>query len=177
VGATTAAAAAGLFRWDGWAESPDITYSFTLPSGRQCEERILINDTVTAGDGIATPSPRGAAIKEWARSADFNALIDVPAELAALDPADGMPRAEKEAGRIQPNPDGPDALMIVLLDDGGLNVVPKTDDGPSADDLYANAVNTGLSRVIQNEASGIEAGPNQTPDWSTNLQMQCEPAK
>lgn len=172
-GGATAAAAAGLFSWSVWATNPDITYSFTLPSGRQCEERILVKESTTAGDGLETPSPGGAALKHWAESADFHALIDVQKELAALDPADGIPISQKEAGGVSPDPTGPDAVMIVLRDDGGLTVVPKTKAGPTSDDLYANAVDTGLLRVLQQESAKIGA----TSDWSTNVQMQCEPPK
>ena len=151
-GGATAAAAAGLFSWTGWASDPDITYSFTLPSGRQCEERILVNDNNTAGDGLRTPSAGGAALKDWADSADFDSLIDVPAEVAALDPADGLSIALKKSGAIHPDPAGPDAVMIVLREEGGLDVVPKTVPGPTSDDLYANAVDTALLRLLQHEA-------------------------
>lgn len=172
-GGVTAAAAAGLFSWSGWASDPDITYSFTLPSGRQCEERILVNDNATAGDGLRTPSAGGAALKDWADSADFDSLIDVRAEVAALDPADGLSIALKKSGAIQPDPAGPDAIMIVLREAGGIEVVPKTVPGPTSDDLYANAVDTALLRLLQQEAVKIGA----SSDWSTNLQMQCEPSQ
>lgn len=172
-GGASAAAASGLFSWSGWANDPDITYSFTLPSGRQCEERFLINETTTAGDGVQTPSAGGVVLKNWARSADFDALIDVPAEIASLDPADGLPRAEKEKGMVFPDPSGPDALMVVIREPGGgLDVVPKTAAGPNADDLYATAVDRAFTRLLIEQAAA--SGAND--DWSTALQMQCEPA-
>lgn len=168
----SAAAANGLFSWTGWAAEPDITYSFTLPSGRQCQERILIKEATTAGDGSQTPSAVGAALKSWAASADFSKLVDVPVELAALNPADGMPRAEEAKGTLHPDPNGPDALMVVLKGNGGLDVVPKTKAGPTADDLYANAVDRRLQDLLRAHAVSLGA----SADWSTNLQMQCRPA-
>lgn len=176
VGGSGAAMASGIFQWSGWAADPDITYAFSLPSGRQCEERILINEAPSAGDGIPTPSPQGAALRKWAQAANFDALLNVPAELSALDPVDGLTRAEKEAGTISPDPNGPSAVMIVLRDRGGLDVVPKTTAGPTTDDLYANAVDTGLSKLINAKAAAIVADSGVTDGWSTNLEMQCEPA-
>lgn len=171
-GGASAAMASGLFTWTGWAAKPDIAYSFTLPSGRQCEEHILINETTTAGDRIQTASAAGAALKAWATSADFTELVDVPAQLAALNPADGLPKAAEEKGTLFPDPNGPDALMVVLKSSGGLDVVPKTTTGPTADDLYAVAVHTGLQDVLKSHAVALGA----SGDWSTNLQMQCQPA-
>jgi hypothetical protein len=171
-GGATAAMASGIFSWTGWAAKPDIAYPFTLPSGRQCEEHILINETTTAGDRAQTASAAGAALKSWAASADFTKLVDVSAQLAALNPADGMPRAAEDKGSVLPDPKGPDALMVVLKNGGGLDVVPKTAAGPTADDLYAVAVDTGLQEVLHSQAVALGA----SGDWSTNLQMQCQPA-
>jgi hypothetical protein len=83
-----------------------------------------------------------------------------------------MPKAAEDKGTVFPDPKGPDALMVVLKSGGGLDVVPKTTAGPSADDLYAVAVHTGLQDVLNSRGVALGA----SGDWSTNLQMQCRPA-
>lgn len=45
-----AAVASGGFAWLPWAQNPDVSQSFALPSGRQCEERIILKRTWYAGD-------------------------------------------------------------------------------------------------------------------------------
>lgn len=174
-GGAGTAFAAGVFSWQGWAADPDIAYSYALPGGRQCEVRIHINDAPSAGDGIPTPSANGAVLRDWARAADFTRLVDVDAEIAALDPADGIPIAWKTNGRrVEPDPAGPDAIMIVLGDDGHLDVVPKAGAGPDADDLYAHAVMNGIDDAIRAEAVRI-GGPDGVDGWATDLAAACEP--
>ncbi|WP_457101475.1 hypothetical protein [Microbacterium sp. P5_E9] len=49
-GGAGAAVAAGGFEWLPWAEDPDVAYAFTLPSGRGCEARIVLEQTEDYGD-------------------------------------------------------------------------------------------------------------------------------
>lgn len=47
VGAGTAAAT-GIIEWGPWAQSPDVVYAYTLPSGEPCELRVVFDDDATA---------------------------------------------------------------------------------------------------------------------------------
>lgn len=45
-----AAFATGGFDWLPWVQDPDVAYAFTLPSGRGCEARIVLDQTEEYGD-------------------------------------------------------------------------------------------------------------------------------
>lgn len=49
-GGAGAAVAAGGFDWLPWAQDPDVAALFTLPSGRDCEARIVLEQTEDVGD-------------------------------------------------------------------------------------------------------------------------------
>ena len=66
-GGAAAAAATGL--WHPWAEEPDGTFQYTLPSGATCEERV--------GDIHAGNPDVRSAIQEIFRSTDVVARADV----------------------------------------------------------------------------------------------------
>lgn len=68
-GGAAAAAATGL--WHPWAEEPDGTFQYTLPSGVTCEERV--------GDIHAANPEVRSAIQEIFRSTDVVARADVGA--------------------------------------------------------------------------------------------------
>ena len=173
-GGTSIAAAAGLFTWQGWAEDADIAYAFGLPSGKQCETRITIDASTSSGDGLQTPSPLGAALHEWARTADWAAIVDVDAQLARLDPATGVDRTElTKSSQAGASSD----VMIVLGVDGHLDVVPRTEAGPTPDDLRAHAVDSAIQAAIDREASVLAASIDGQGDWATNLDTQCTPLR
>lgn len=48
--------AVGSFNWAPWAQDPDATYAFTLPSGRACEERVVFKQVkpIEDWDGFLT---------------------------------------------------------------------------------------------------------------------------
>jgi hypothetical protein len=64
-GAATAAATTGL--WAPWAETPDGTLNYTLPSGAECELRI--------GNVNGTDSEAVQAARDFYRETDINALL------------------------------------------------------------------------------------------------------
>jgi hypothetical protein len=47
---TAGAAAAGHFSWLPWALDPDVSYTLTLPSGRECEARIAFDPSTPRHD-------------------------------------------------------------------------------------------------------------------------------
>jgi len=59
-GGAGAAVAAGGFDWLPWAQDPDVAYAFTLPSGRECEARIVLEQTEPEGDWDAFVADVGA---------------------------------------------------------------------------------------------------------------------
>jgi hypothetical protein len=68
-GGAGAAVAAGGFEWLPWAQEPDVAYAFTLPSGRECEARMVLEQTEPEGDW-------GAFVDEVGRLTIDQAIID-----------------------------------------------------------------------------------------------------
>ncbi|MFG6475753.1 hypothetical protein ACFXP7_05135 [Microbacterium sp. P06] len=168
VGGAGAAFASGIFNWEPWAEDPDISYSFTLPSGIDCETRILIDSApAQGGNGIPTPSVGAEQFRSWAQTTDLFALADVDARLAELEQNGGMPA---DMAPMQP---GEQELMVVVEPGGGLDVVPKTDGGPSADDLYAHAVDLAMTDVLTSKSAELGLDGTAGNGWSTSQQMLC----
>lgn len=84
-GGAGAAVAAGGFDWLPWAQDPDTAYLFTLPSGRECELRVVVEQTEDVGDWDAFVSTAGrlsvdgSAVESWARDirSDPQAIVQV----------------------------------------------------------------------------------------------------
>ncbi|MGZ0710910.1 hypothetical protein ACWPKO_21545 (plasmid) [Coraliomargarita sp. W4R53] len=168
VGGAGAAVAGGIFNWEPWAEDPDISYSFTLPSGIACETRVLIDSAPDQGGaGIPTPSVGAEQFRSWAQTTDLFALADVNARLAELTQNGGMP------ADLAPLRQGEPQLMVVLESGGGLDVVPKTASGPSADDLYAHAVDLAMADVLESKSTELGLDGIAGNGWSTTQQMMC----
>nr|WP_201468435.1 hypothetical protein [Microbacterium hydrocarbonoxydans] len=100
-GGAGAAVAAGGFEWLPWAQDPDAAYVFTLPSGRECEIRSVVEQTEDVGDWNAFVADVGqlviddAAVDRWAEEirADDRAIIQMVAPDGEwVDPGpDGVP--------------------------------------------------------------------------------------
>jgi len=167
VGGAGAAVAGGILNWAPWAEDPDISYSFTLPSGVECETRILIDSTPDqAGNGVSTPSAGADEFRSWAQTADLYALADVDARLAELERHGGMPA---DLARTQPGDEG----LMVVVTPSGLDVVPQTASGPTADDLYAHAVDLAMADVLAAKSTELGLDGTAGNGWSTSQQMMC----
>ena len=168
VGGAGAAFASGILNWEPWAEDPDISYSFTLPSGIGCETRVLIDSAPDqGGNGTPTPSVGAEQFRSWAQTTDLFALADVDARLVELEQNGGMPA---DLAPLQP---GQRELMVVVKPGGGLDVVPKTDSGPSADDLYAHAVDLAMTDVLLSKSAELGMDGTAGNTWSTSQQMLC----
>ncbi len=73
-GGAGAAAASDL--WSPWARTPAATYTYTLPSGAVCEERI--------GNFIARDAAATQAAQEWLAGVDALAVADVEGVYARM---------------------------------------------------------------------------------------------
>lgn len=139
----SAAAAAGLWSW--WAESPDLAYEFTLPSGQQCEVRYgLMSTSLTTAP--VDSSNLDAGLAQWLTQTDVVATADVDGALAAF-----------EADEVE--------FFAAHLDDDGELTSHAVQPGEimDADELYAAAVEYAVSEVINDEVvarglSGIAYG-------------------
>ncbi|ARO12843.1 hypothetical protein EFN20_00300 [Propionibacterium freudenreichii] len=127
----SAAAATGLWSW--WAETPDLAYEFTSPSGEQCEVRYGLMSTSPTTAPIDS-SNLDAGLAEWLAGTDVLAVADVDGALAAF-----------EAGEVE-------FFAAHLDDDGGLtSEAVQPGEVLDADGLYAAAVEYAVSEVINDE--------------------------
>ncbi len=126
-----AAAAAGL--WSPWAEHPDLSYQFTLPSGQSCEVRYGLMST-SPGAGPIDSSQLDAGLSDWLTSTDVLAQADVAGAVKAF-----------EAGEIP-------TFAARLSDDGAVTIQPETRaNSMTEDELYASAVEYAVADVINTE--------------------------
>jgi hypothetical protein len=118
-GAAGAAAAAGLFYWEPWAENPDVTYAFTLPSGRECEARMLFHE--------------GGPNENW------DGFVE-SMKTAKADPA----VVERWATEIRD-----EGSVIVINADGTLEDVPPGTEPQTEDGTYAAANWVAIKEAIR----------------------------
>lgn len=105
-----AAFAAGGFNWLPWAQDPDVSYTFTLPSGRSCEARIVLDQ-----------------IEEYGNWEAFVADIgQIRIDEAAV---------ERRADEIRSNP----AAIVQVLNAQGQFEDATTQNPPDEDDWYLAA--------------------------------------
>lgn len=75
-GAGIGAAAVTRSGWAPWLEDPDVMFTYTLPSGATCEQRI---------GGIEGADPVEVdAVREFFRTHDVMSMVDMDAEIALL---------------------------------------------------------------------------------------------
>lgn len=130
-GGAGAAVAAGGFEWLPWAQEPDAAYVFTLPSGRECELRVVVEQTEDVGD--------------------WNAFVTDVGHLAVEDGA-----VERWVDRIRSDPH---AIIPVLNDDGQREDAGPAAE-PAEDDVYATAHNVAMREAVtqQAEEAGVVWG-------------------
>lgn len=128
-GGAGAAVAAGGFDWLPWAQDPDVAYAFTLPSGRECEARIVLEQTEPEGDWDAFVADVG----------------DLTIDPAAVD---------RRADEIRSDPD---AIIQVLGADGSWQD-PQPGVAPTEDDWSATAHYVALTEATTrlSAAAGID---------------------
>ena len=122
-GGAGAAVAAGGFEWLPWAQNPDAAYVFTLPSGRGCELRVIVEQTEDIGD--------------------WNGFVANVGHLAVEDAV-----VERWADQIRSDPQ---TLIQVLGNEGQWeDRAPGSE--PSQDDLYATAHWGAMGEEVRQQA-------------------------
>lgn len=123
IGGAGAAVAAGGFDWLPWAQDPDAAYVFTLPSGRECEMRVVVEQTEDAGD--------------------WDTFVANVGHLTVEDAA-----VERWADQIRSDPQA----IIPLLDANGQwqDAGPAAE--PSDDDVYATAHKVAMGEAVRQRA-------------------------
>lgn len=155
IGGGGVAVAAGLISWPDGLEEPDSSYTFTLPSGRACEARLL----VTALDPLAEPSPDDAVhhpvqeeITRWMGDGELSEKLDLVA-------------AEAEVTRIFAEQKAV-GMTVIIGEDGWLIDAAAAPGTPDADDAQAFVVDRAVRSAIQEHL--VSAGfPEHT--WNFDL--------
>ncbi len=117
------AAASTLLEWQPWAEDPVLAYTYTLPSGAQCEERIGLLETEGEDPDLLTVAD------EVFRTTDVMSLVDVEATILVMRTEDH--RFVNEDGTEEPAGYGTEHY--------------------SADHEYASAVSRAVNEVLVDE--------------------------
>lgn len=120
-GGAGAAVAAGGFDWLPWAQDPDVSYPFTLPSGRECEVRLVLEETEPEAGG------------------DWDAFVNNASSIT-VDPVN----VERWVTTIRNDP----TAAIQVLNAGGRLEDPSMGIKPTEDDLYATANYVALSEQL-----------------------------
>lgn len=115
------AAAGGV--WSPWAQDPDTTVTYTLPSGATCEMRL--------GDVQDADPAMTAAIQDYLADVDLESVIDVDAQISAL-------RADRD--------------VFVVADDGSMTPAwYGTPDYKSPDEEYNLAHSMAITEAVTDE--------------------------
>lgn len=143
-GGATAAVATGGFSWLPWAQNPDVAYSFTLPSGRACEERVVLERTWFGGDWEAFVDSAKNLVVSSAEVDRTLAEIRVPGTAIMVLDARGE---------------------LVSPGESGNSFAQATDD-----DWYVQAHKVALGREMSRLAQSTDLGDS----WNSHFQLQCE---
>lgn len=141
VGGGGVAVAAGLVDWPSGFESPDSSFAFTLPSGRACEVRLIVDEpNAEAANGENRAQEE---IERWLTSVDLWDELD-------------MTSAERDTARIIQEQEA--AEMTIRIGSDGWLTDASIDGGEATpDDLYAFAVNRAVGTSIRDHltAAGL----------------------
>ena len=137
IGGGGVAVAAGLVDWPAGFEHPDSSFAFTLPSGRACEVRLIVEDpNAEAADG---ENRAQAEIERWLASIDLWDELD-------------MHTAERDAARIVHEQQAA-GMVIRIGSDGWLTDAPVDGGEATPDDLYAFAVDRAVRDAMSDHLS------------------------
>ncbi|MFT4230101.1 MAG: hypothetical protein QM602_07430 [Microbacterium sp.] len=116
LGGAGIATARTLPAWEWWAQAPDSTMRFTLPSGAECEHWLVVRGGADAGT-LAT-------VQEYLRTTDLVALADVRSELARVVASDVVVQGEDGDTTVPAiEHDSEDKLYFQAMTGAILNVV------------------------------------------------------
>jgi hypothetical protein len=129
----SAAAASGLWSW--WADDPDLSYEFTLPSGASCEVRYGLMST-DPGAAPVDSANLDAGLAEWLTTSDVLSLADVGGAVTAF-----------ETGEVE--------FFALRVDDDGTMTkeAVRLDENLDTDKFYASAVEYAVAEVINMEVA------------------------
>lgn len=162
VGGGGVAVASGLVSWPSGFEDPDGSYAFSLPSGRACEVRLIVEDQTSA----AEPSPDDAvtravqdAVATWLRDGALERDLDLAA-------------ADAESARILAEQEESYGMTVLIGADGWLTDAATTPGRPDADDARAFAVDRAVRAAMTEHL--LQAGfPEYTWTFSTGGGVKC----
>ncbi|MHB1328740.1 MAG: hypothetical protein ACYC2K_11120 [Gemmatimonadales bacterium] len=154
VGGASAAVATTMFNWAPWAQDPDVVYSFTLPSDRECEARVQMLDVTNVNENGQVTTAYDRDLADHFRAMDAIGAADIDGAMREVLARDTS------------------VAMVAVNPDGSVSDVMSPPEGPSEDDVYVAAVYDALGDVLRAEALTLGLSDAQ---WSTNMEIQCAP--
>lgn len=139
------AVAAGLVEWPAGFEDPDSSFAFTLPSGRACEVRLVVEDVER--EPAEGESRAQEEVDRWLNSVDLQAVLDVDA-------------AEHEAKAILASQNAV-GMTVVIGEDGWLTDASREDHEPTPDDVRAFAIDRAVGSAMREHLNSIGLPANE----------------
>ncbi|MFK4760851.1 hypothetical protein ACI3KS_07945 [Microbacterium sp. ZW T5_45] len=163
IGGGGVAVASGLVSWPSGYEDPDGSYAFTLPSGRACEVRLVVEDQTAsdedAGADDATTRAVQDALTSWLREGALERDLD-------------LQEADAEAARILAEQRAV-GMTVLIGADGWLTDEAIAPGRPDDDDARAFAVDRAVRAALADRL--VDAGfPPQTWTVSAEGGVKCE---
>ncbi|WP_217183763.1 hypothetical protein [Streptomyces sp. AC495_CC817] len=162
VGGGGVAIASGLVAWPSGFEDPDGSYAFTLPSGRACEVRLIVEDRTDPSEPSADDAATTAlqeSVASWLRGGALDRDLDLVA-------------ADAEAERILADQETDSGMTVLIGSDGWLTDAAVEPGRPDADDARAFAVDRAVHAAMTSHL--IDAGfPEDTWTFSTEGGVRC----
>lgn len=163
IGGGGVAVASGLVSWPSGFEDPDGSYAFTLPSGRACEVRLIVEDRTSPSE----PSPDDAttrgvqdSVTDWLREGALDRDLD-------------LETADAEAVRILAEQRESYGMTVLIGADGWLADAALAPGRPDADDVRAFAVDRAV-RAAMVEHLASSGFPENTWTFGTDGGVKCE---
>lgn len=152
-----AAVAGGLINWEPEYQNPDTAFTFSLPSGRACEVRVVVDEAWGGpGDDQAAAQQSLDALRTWMHDTDIQSHLDMDAARASV--AQRAKDSTTTTGVIGP--------------DGWLADVSQSPNTQTADDRAAIAVDQAVRTLIAEHMD--KDGPREM--WAAHGGVKCEPA-
>jgi hypothetical protein len=151
------AVAAGLIDWPKQYAHPDAGVSFALPSGRECEARVV----VIARDGGADQADAAKAeaeLSDWLHTGSLDDKLDLDTALA-------------DARRIFAE-QASQGMTILIGGDGILVDASSSQRKPTEDDLYAFAMRWAIGQALQKHEAGE---PQFGTTYDAEGEVKCAP--
>lgn len=153
------AVASGLISWEPEYDNPDNAFAFTLPSGRACETRLIVEGgTGGPGPDQTEREEIDAELRSWLTQTDVWSVLDLP----------GARAVDESLAAQYPN------HTVVIADEGWLTDIEQSPDTRSEDDVYAFVVDRALRDAVQTQMTAILDGRTGETEWIVNHAITCE---